>query len=255
MGRKRNLSQALKIETALRKRSKGKGRIYAALKEIFIEKQVLLLLVGLLLGRAVILFNISPFAIAFIATAWAIYQKRMFAITMFVILGALTYSVEQAVFISLSAAVFFLLTQFVKERKNIRLLMLFVFISTAVARLFLYSLPSQITVYEGLHLLIEGILGIVLLLIFMQSLPLLALKRYQPALKSEELICIVILLASVLTGLIGWQMYGVQLEHVFSRYIVLILAFVGGAAVGSTVGVVTGLILSLANVANLYQMS
>src|SRR5699024_9902492 len=80
-------------------------------------------------------------------------------------------------------------------------------------------------------------------------------KRYQPALKSEELVCIIILIASILTGLIGWQIYGVQFEHVFSRYIVLTLAFVGGAAIGSTVGVVTGLILSLANVVNLYQMS
>src|SRR5690606_37603479 len=145
--------------------------------------------------------------------------------------------------------------QFLKERSNTRVLMLFIFLSTVLTRLFLYSLPSQITVYELAHLLVEGILGIVLFLIFMQSLPLLALKRYQPALKNEELICIIILLASILTGFIGWEIYAVSLEHVFSRYIVLTLAFVGGAAIGSTVGVVAGLILSLANVANLYQMS
>src|SRR5699024_3620238 len=66
---------------------------------------------------------------------------------------------------------------------------------------------------------------------------------------------VVILLASILTGMIGWEIYSASVEHIFSRYFVLILAFVGGAAIGSTVGVVTGLILSLANVANLYQMS
>src|SRR5699024_10361742 len=53
----------------------------------------------------------------------------------------------------------------------------------------------------------------------------------------------------------GWEIYNVSLEHVFSRYIILVLGFIGGAAIGSTVGVVTGLILSLANVANLYHMS
>src|SRR5690625_7158357 len=37
-------------------------------------------------------------------------------------------------------------------------------------------------------------------------------------------------------------------------YFVLLLSLVGGTAIGSTVGVVAGLILSLANVANLYQM-
>src|SRR5690625_124725 len=101
----------------------------------------------------------------------------------------------------------------------------------------------------------EGILGIFLLLIFMQSIPLISLKRYQSTLKNEELICIIILISSILTGLIGWDIYSVSLEHILSRYIVLIFAFVGGAAIGSTVGVVAGLILSLANVVNLYQMS
>ena len=45
------------------------------------------------------------------------------------------------------------------------------------------------------------------------------------------------------------------LKIFLSRYLVLIFAYVGGAAIGSTVGVVTGLILALANVASLYQMS
>src|SRR5699024_3956137 len=255
MGRRRNLSQALKIETALRKRSKGKGRIYAALKEIFIEKKLLLLLVGLLLGRAVILYNISPFAIAFLATFWSVYKRRMLPIIAFVLGGAWSYSVEHGIFVTISTAVFMIFVQFLKNRSNMRLLMLFIFLSTVLTRLFLYSLPSQISAYEWLLLTIEGVLGIVLFLIFMQSLPLLAQKRYKPALKNEELICIIILLASILTGFIGWEVYAVSLEHVFSRYIVLMLAFVGGAAIGSTVGVVAGLILSLANVANLYQMS
>ena len=163
--------------------------------------------------------------------------------TMFVIIGALTFSIEQAIFVSVAIIVFYVLGHFLKDRKNIRLLMVFVFLATVLTRLFLYSLSGQISLYEWLHLFIEGILGVVLLLIFMQSIPLISLKRYQPALKNEELVCIIILLASILTGFIGWQVYGLQLEHVFSRYIVLTLAFVGGAAIGSTVGVVTGLIL------------
>src|SRR5690625_581845 len=124
-----------------------------------------------------------------------------------------------------------------------------------MTRVFLYSLPSKITIYEALHLVMEGVLGTVLLLIFMQSIPLISLKRYQPTLKNEELICIIILIASILTGLIGWDIYSVSLEHILSRYIVLVFAFVGGAAIGSTVGVVAGLILSLANVVNLYLLS
>src|SRR5699024_198773 len=98
-------------------------------------------------------------------------------------------------------------------------------------------------------------LGSILVLIFMQSVPLLSPKRYKPALKNEEIVCMIILIASILTGTIGWEIYGASVEQIFSRYVVMLLAFVGGAAIGSTVGVVAGLILSLANVVNLYQMS
>src|SRR5690625_6236157 len=88
----------------------------------------------------------------------------------------------------------------------------------------------------------------------MQSIPLLAPKKYKPTLKNEEIVCMIILIASILTGAIGWEIYGAAMEQVLSRYFVLLLALVGGTAIGSTVGVVAGLILSLANVANLYQM-
>src|SRR5699024_9912354 len=132
---------------------------------------------------------------------------------------------------------------------------LFVFLATAAPRLFVYSVTGQLTAYEWMLLCGEGVLGVVLVLIFMQSMPLLAQKKYNPVLKNEEIVCMIILIASILTGTIGWKIYGAALEQIFSRYVVLMLAFVGGAAIGSTVGVVGGLILSLANAANLFQMS
>ncbi len=58
-----------------------------------------------------------------------------------------------------------------------------------------------------------------------------------------------------MTGTVGWVFYDLTIEHILARYLVLLFAFVAGAAIGSTVGVVTGLILSLASVASLYHMS
>ncbi|MGB3568712.1 MAG: stage II sporulation protein E, partial [Priestia megaterium] len=70
-----------------------------------------------------------------------------------------------------------------------------------------------------------------------------------------EVISLIILLASVMTGTIGWMIYGLSAEHILSRYLVLVFAFVSGPTIGATVGVVTGLILSFANVSSLYEMS
>lgn len=221
----------------------------------FIERQVLFWMIGLLLGRAVILYEISPFALAFLAAASFMKIKRKFTVTLFVLLGAWTYSFPHGLYMTVMVMIFFTIYYFIQHRTELKGLMFAIFLSTALARLFLFSLQGKVTLYEGLHIIVEAVLAIVLLLIFMQSIPLLSQQHYKPKLKNEELICLIILFSSILTGFIGWELYGISFEHIFSRYIVLLLAFVGGAAVGSTVGVVGGLILSLANVANLYQMS
>lgn len=250
------MSEALKMEPILdRRREKEKRSFIDILQFIFFEKRVALFIIALLLGRAVILYHISPFALAFLATVWYTKQKNAWLVFLFVCVGAFTYSLGQAAFIFLSTLLFFVFAKSFLHRTYIKRIFLVVFMSSVMTRIFLFSMSSQITPLEWVHLGVEALLAIVLLLIFMQSIPLLVHKTYQPAINSEEMICLVILFASVLTGLIGWTMYGIALENVFSRYIVISLAFVGGAAIGSTVGVVTGLILSLANILNVYEMS
>lgn len=250
------MGQTLKLENVLQKKQyRERKSLPSILGTIFIEKRLLLFIIGFLLGRAVILYHISPFAIALLATAWASRQKRLPVLAICMTAGAMTYSLEQGLFVATAILVFYIQTRFVKARMNLRILMPFVFLATVATRIGLYSIVEQINLFELLQLLAEGILGMVLLLIFMQSMPLLSPKRYQPALKNEEVVCMVILVASILTGCIGWEIYGIPVEQVLSRYIVLVFAIVGGAAIGSTVGVVTGLILSLANVVHLYQMS
>ncbi len=223
---------------------------------LFLEKGLLYYIVGFLLGRAVILSAVSPFAVAFLATMWFVHREKTARSLLAVLAGALTYSIPQSIFLSIAILLFIMMAGFFKKVKRQQILIpVFVFFSTVATRLFLYSINGQLSSYEWLLLFVEGVLGTVLVLIFMQSIPLLSPKRYKPSLKNEEIVCVIILIASILTGTIGWEMYGASAEQVLSRYFVLILSFVGGAAIGSTVGVVAGLILSLANVANLYQMS
>ncbi|MEW9675292.1 stage II sporulation protein E [Lentibacillus sp. L22] len=234
---------------------KLKKKLPSISKTILLEKGWLFVLVGFLLGRAVILSAVSPFAVAFLATIWFAHKKNALKVMLAIIAGALTYSGTQGIFVTLSMVLFVLLAGVFKKANNQQMIIpLFVFLSTIAPRLFLYSLAGQLTSYEWMLLFVEGVLGTVLVLIFMQSIPLLSPKRYKPTLKNEEIVCMIILIASILTGMIGWHIYDASFEQIFSRYFVLLLAYVGGAAVGSTVGVVAGLILSLANVANLYQM-
>lgn len=226
------------------------------LKVLALDKGWLINIVALLIGRAVILSNLSPFSVAFLAAIWLTYRKRLLSTMLFVSLGAMSHSFEHGIFIVLTIFIFFILAYLFQHLLERRMMLAsFVFLSLLSSRTFFYSLTEQLTAYHWLMIAIEGLLSVMLVLIFMQSIPLLLPNKYKQHLKSEEIVCFIILLASILTGLIGWTIFGAALEHIFARYLVLILSFVGGAAIGSTVGVVAGLILSLAYVSNVYQMS
>lgn len=240
-------------QTGVRKVGKT---ISTLLKTLLIDRGFLYIFVGMLLGRAIILSVVSPFAVAFLASVWLVQRKHTVRVMLAVVAGSLSISFMHAVFNAVGMLIFmFLASVFQKAKREHVYVPLFVLASTMFPRLFLYTLTGQLTSYEWLLLLVEGVLGTVLVLIFMQSIPLLSPPKYKRALKNEEIVCIIILLASILSGTIGWLIYGVAAEQVFSRYFVLLLGYVGGAAIGSTVGVVAGLILSLADVTNLSEMS
>lgn len=235
---------------------KLQGKIALYLHKWLIDKGMLYSFIGFLLGRAIILSVVSPFSVAFLATVWMVHRKHSVKVMLAVTAGSLSHSPLHGAFSLIGILIFlFLANLFGKVKREQVAVPIFVFISTGLPRLFLYTLTDKLSPYDWMLLCVEGVLGMVLVLIFMQSLPLLSPKKYKPVLKNEEIVCMIILLASVLTGTIGWDVYGAQAEQVMSRYFVMLLAYVGGAAIGSTVGVVAGLILSLANAANLYQMS
>src|SRR5690625_4088059 len=83
--------------------------IFKSFKTILLERGLLLFLVGVLLGRAVILTVVSPFAIAFLATTWTIHRKRSKYMILAILLGAISQSTIHSVFIILSTILFLVL--------------------------------------------------------------------------------------------------------------------------------------------------
>lgn len=220
--------------------------------------RMLLFGIGFLLGRAMILSEMAPFALPFAASVFVLRKERTGIAVFAILAGAMTHQPINALFFISALLVYACLQRgtdlFIKNR--IQSLPLLVFGSSLITRT-LFSLFGEggLERVDTMLALVEGGLSLVLTLIFLQSIPLLTYKKIPQSLKNEEIVCLMILLASVMTGTIGWQINDVSVEHVVSRYLVLLFAFVGGAAIGSTVGVVTGLILSLAQVASLSQMS
>ena len=132
---------------------------------------------------------------------------------------------------------------------------LLVFTATLLVQLFQRLHRGYAELVQLMLVVVEAALGFVLTLVFIQAIPVLTMTKKTTSLKNEEIICLMILLASVMTGAVGWVIYGMSVEHMMSRYMLLLFALAGGAPLGASVGVVAGLILSLADFDAIVQMS
>lgn len=219
---------------------------------------LLLLLMAFLLGRAMILDQLTPFAVAYFAVIYFLRRELLFWTALFLSAGSL-FSAEplHMGYIAVEMLVFLLIQKGVErfERSDISYAPVIVFASTFSVQLFSYLVSAQLGWYTLMLTTVESMLGLILTHIFLQAIPVFTLNRKNYVLKHEEVICLIILLASVMTGTVGWIVGPVTVEHVLSRYLILLFALVGGAPFGASVGVISGLILSLANASAIYQMS
>ncbi|GIN22976.1 stage II sporulation protein E [Siminovitchia fordii] len=239
--------------------STGLKRFQQKLEYLFLQKGLALLIVSILLGRALILSQLTPFALPFFAAIFMTRRKSAPLVLFGLLAGSLTISLGNTLFIFSTCAIY-LVSFRLLERLHvmpIKAMPYYVFfISFLTKCLFIYAGNGEaFTNYDALMAVVEAALSLVLVFIFIQSTPFLTAGKRAKALKTEEVISLIIMLASVMTGTIGWAIYGLSIEHILSRYLVILFAFTAGATVGSTVGVVTGLIFSLASMSSFYQMS
>lgn len=217
----------------------------------------LFLLMSFLLGKATILDELSPFAIAFFAVM--MFMRRDIAVVTGAVMtvGAMAVSGHHAAVIAAELLIFYLIHRGLEsfERAEISYAPLMVFTSTFLVLLFEAIIGPTLSWYAFMITVMDSVLSFVLTLVFIQAIPVFTYRKRNHQLRTEEIICLVILLASVMTGSVGWEISGLSVEHMLTRYLILLFALVGGATLGASVGVITGLILSLADTAALYQMS
>lgn len=242
-----------KVEkTAAWRAAKGFANMLLAKKWTF-----LLVSIAFLLGRAVILESLMPFAAAYFAVIYFMRRDIYPWIAVALVAGSWLAVEPAPLWIAMEIAVMFLLLKALEayEKAELSTAPILVFTATLLVQLFSVFIGESLSWYNFMLVVVEAALAFVLTLVFIHALPVLTMTKKTATLKHEEIICVMILLASVMTGAVGWIMYGMSAEHVMSRYMLLLFAMAGGAPLGASVGVVAGLILSLADFSAIVQMS
>lgn len=215
------------------------------------EHQWLLLVVGVgfLLGRAVMLEGITPFAAAMFGVVLYLRKDMAFWAALSLVAGSFWAVDPRPAVILAEIGVIYLFYRglVLYERADLSHAPVIVFASTLLVRLFETLLADELSWLPYVLTVVEAGLAFVLTLLFVHALPVLTRTRKASQLRHEEWVGIVILLACLLTGMTGWTVYGIAVAGVCSRFLVLLTAYVGGPALGTSAGVVAGVILSLSN--------
>src|SRR5699024_11491359 len=139
-------------------------KISMKVKDILIDQGWFFIIAGFLLGRAIILSAVSPFAIAFVATIWLTHRNQALKTLLAIVVGALSFSMMHGMFITLSLTVLmFLIGFFNHVDKNRVLIPLFAFFATVDPRLFLYSIFGQFSSYFLIRFFVVCFLVVILI--------------------------------------------------------------------------------------------
>ncbi|MFD1424497.1 stage II sporulation protein E [Laceyella tengchongensis] len=214
------------------------------------------LVMGFLLGRATILDTFSPFAVAYVAVIYHLARKQWPVVLLSLILGAATLGPLKAVETAGVLAIWLLMQKgwdwLGKGQINY---VPFVVGACGAAAHLAEGMIGGWSSYKGLMAAAEVLLSFILTFIFVHSLPLFTVKKKRIALRHEEIVCLVILLGSVMTGMMDWFVADLSVVNMVSRYAILLFALIGGGLLGSSIGVVTGVILSLSDTKAVMQIS
>jgi len=193
--------------------------------------------------------GIAPFAAAFFGVVLYLRKDLAFWAMLSLTAGSFWAIDPMPAVICAEIGVIYLLYRglVLYERADLSHAPVVVFAATLLVRLFDTLLADNNAWLPYLLTLVEAGLAFVLTLLFVHALPVLARTRKASELRHEEWIGVAILLACLLTGMTGWTVYGIAIASVLSRYFVLMTAYVGGPALGTSAGVVAGMIMSLSN--------
>lgn len=226
--------EMLKAEFVLSKQNKANNIFH------FDSKQILYMILAFFIGRANILDKLTPFGIALI-TAYIILGKLNIFVLVSTILGIFTFhGLKGADYYFAIIMIFFILNRSNKLRNlsiiESSIVASILFLLAKLVYLFIFK---EIFIYDLFIIIFEGIVVFALTYIFCYSFSVESVGKRR---SSESLICGIITLSLMLSGIQSISIAGISFKTVLSVLIILYLGFSEGAFVGGVAGISLGLI-------------
>ncbi len=209
-------------------------------------RTIFLFAVGFLLGRVFILSEIAPFGLAYFSAMAQAKVKYVFGIAVWTLAGVLSVGAypEAAVYFLSMTMYFFFSRKMNRQHYQIKAVPLFMFGAIFVSQL-VVGLWQTITLYTVMVAFIEACMSAVLGYLFLYAVPLYKGLPVRQKISNEMLACAVIVMAVAIAGFGEVTMLGYSLRNMMGILMILLVAYAGGAGLGTAVGVVVGTIFGI----------
>lgn len=211
----------------------------------YLKKTTGLSFLGILLGRASILGGLSPFGLAYYASLSGL-RINAFLVFLGINIGTLTLGLSadrlKYVFASLLFSLISI-TSPLEDRKN-KVIAFRAFIS-------IFTVETAIILFKGFLLydfflnLFEAFTTFVLVMLF-RNADLFAEKNEKREMASEQVTTATILFVLAIIGLPKLTFMGLTLRNVLIISLIIMFSLKNGPAVGASIGIISGLIISMA---------
>lgn len=219
------------------------------------RRVLILMVIGFLLGRANIDHVVSPFALSYLAVLSEVAGRKKAWPAYFAIIGAYTTGGIQGGLTTLLAFVLYRVAVhlvFRKKSPDLHFAPLTAGIVGLVSQLAMYG--TALTRSEALIALAQGALVTILALIFIQCMNLFVGQEQSRSLKYEQMLSVVILVASVVMGFVGITVDGVALSAVAVDWLILVICC-GGIGVSAAGALVVSMLTLLSNQSSLAHVA
>ena len=206
---------------------------------------MIVVILGFLLGRAVVIDNLGPFGIAYFAY---MCRHKSYKVPVFfsIAIGImLSHNGHSSLKYILTLMVLYLISsKIIKENiSTIKIACIGAFVSALVS--IVYSFATGVYMYDVLVSVFEASSIFALIYIYSFGLPIILKSSTRRNITSEEVVALTIILGFCISGINDVSVFDITLKNVLAMLFIMIFAFKGGPAIGAASGITIGLIISM----------
>ncbi len=213
---------------------------------------LVLVMSGFCLGRAEVLGGLFPFGPAFAVAAPVSFRRYGWIYIIPLLAGYCTSMgfVAAMPYIFISLVLLGLFCFYRVDAKKQWLIMPMVTLAAVAVGKTLPLLFGTFVAYDLMIALFESLFAAAMCLVMMITFNSLKKIAGKERLSTDELVCLFVVLLGMVSGLGSWQIAGISVLDVASRFLVVLAALWGGAGAGAGVGALMGIIPSLSSMSS-----